>query len=35
MSELSEANVEENEEGLSDFLNTCTRILLDLHAPRK
>ena len=34
MSELSEANVEENE-GLSDFLNTCTRILLDLHAPRK
>ena len=35
MSELSEANIEENGEGLSGFLNTCKRILLDLHAPRK
>ena len=34
LSELSKANIEENEEGLNDFLNTCKRIL-DLHAPRK
>ena len=34
LSELSKANIEENEEGLSNFLNTCNRIL-DLHAPRK
>ena len=34
LSELSNANIEENEEGLSEFLNTCKRIL-DLHAPRK
>ena len=34
LSELSKANIEENEEGLSDFLSTCKRIL-DLHAPRK
>ena len=36
LSELSKANTEENEEGLSDFLilSTCKRIL-DLHAPRK
>ena len=32
MLELSRANIEENEEGLSDFVNTCKRIL-DLHAP--
>ena len=32
MSELSKANVEENEEGLSNFLNTCKRIL-GLHVP--
>ena len=34
LSELSKANIEENEEGLSDFLNTCKRIL-DLYAHRK
>ena len=34
MSELSEANIEVNEEGLSDFLNTYKRVL-DLHAPLK
>ena len=34
LSELSKANIEENEEGLSDFLDTCKR-MLDLHAPRK
>ena len=34
LSELSEANIEENEEGLSDFLNTFKRIL-DLHTPRR
>ena len=34
LSELSKANIEENEEGLSDFLSTCKRIL-DLNAPRK
>ena len=34
MSELSKANIEENEEGLSDFISTCKRIL-DLHALRK
>ena len=34
LSELSKANIEENEEGLSGFLNTCKRIL-DLHAPCK
>ena len=34
LSELSKANIEENEEGLSDFLNAC-KIILDLHATRK
>ena len=34
LSELSKANIEENEEGLSDFLDTYKRIL-DLHVPRK
>ena len=34
LSELSKENIEENEEGLSDFLNMCKRIL-DLHVPRK
>ena len=34
LSELSKANIEENEEGLNDFLNTCKRIL-DRQAPRK
>ena len=34
LSELSKTNNEENEEGLSDFLNKCKSIL-DLHAPRK
>ena len=34
LSELSKENIEENEEGLSDFLDTCKRIL-DLHVPRK
>ena len=34
LSKLSNANIEENEEGLSDFLNACKRIL-DLHAPCK
>ena len=34
LSELSRANIKENEEGLSDFLNACKRIL-DPHAPRK
>ena len=34
LSELRKANIEENEEELSDFLNTCKRIL-DLHIPRK
>ena len=34
LSELSKENIEENEEGLSDFLDTCKRIL-DLHFPRK
>ena len=34
LSELSKANIEENEEGLSDLLSTC-KIILDLHAPRK
>ena len=34
LSELSKANIEENEEELSEFLNTCKRIL-DLLAPRK
>ena len=34
LSELSKANIESNEEGLSGFLNTCKRIL-DLHAPAK
>ena len=31
---LSKANIEENEEGLSDFLNTCKRTL-DIHVPHK
>ena len=34
LSELSKGNTEENEEGLSGFLNICKRIL-DLHSPRK
>ena len=34
MTELSIANIEENEEGLSEFLNTCKRIS-NRHAPRK
>ena len=34
LSELSKANIESNQEGLSGFLNTCKRIL-DLHAPAK
>ena len=34
LSELGKANIEENEEGLSDFLNRCKGIL-DLHVPRK
>ena len=34
LSELSKANIEENEEGLNDFLSIC-KIILDLHAPRK
>ena len=34
LSELSKANIEENEERLSEFLNTCKRIL-DRYAPRK
>ena len=34
LSELSKTNIGENEEGLSDFLNMCKRILY-LHAPRK
>ena len=34
MSELSKANIEENEEGLSAFLITCKRTL-DIHAPHK
>ena len=34
LSELSNANIEESEEGLGDFLNTCKR-MLELHAPRK
>ena len=34
LSELSKANIEENEEGLSAFLITCKRTL-DIHAPRK
>ena len=34
LSKLSMANIEENKVGLSDFLNTCKRIL-DLHAPSK
>ena len=31
---LSKANIEENEKGLSDFLNACKRTL-DIHVPRK
>ena len=34
LSELSEANIEVNEEGLSDFLNTYKRVL-DVYAPLK
>ena len=34
LSELSKANIEENEEGLSDFLDICKRIL-DLYVPCK
>ena len=34
MSELSKANVEENEEGLNEILNTC-KIIADLPAPCK
>ena len=34
LSELSKANIEENEEGLSDFLDMCKRIL-DLYVPHK
>ena len=34
LSELRTTNTEKNEEGLSDFLNTCKRIL-DLNASRK
>ena len=34
LSELSKANVEENEKRLSNFLNACKRIL-DTHAPLK
>ena len=34
LSELSKVNIEENAEGLSDFLNACKRIL-DLHTTRK
>ena len=34
MPELSRTNIEENEQGLSDFLNTCKRTLA-IHAPRK
>ena len=34
LSELSKANIEENEEGLSNFLNTCKKIL-DLDSPLK
>ena len=34
LSELSKENIEENEEGLSDFLVTFKRIL-DLHVPHK
>ena len=34
MSELSKANVEENEEGLNETLDTC-KIIADLHAPCK
>ena len=34
LSELSKANIEENKEGLSDFLNTFKRVL-NLHVPRK
>ena len=34
LSESSKANIEENEKELSDFPNTCKRIL-DLHAPLK
>ena len=34
LSELSKANIEENEKGLSDFLSIC-KIIFDLHAPRK
>ena len=34
LSELSKANIEGNEEELSDFLSIC-KIILDLHAPRK
>ena len=32
--ELNKAKIEEKEEGLGDFLNTCKKNL-DLHAPRK
>ena len=34
LSELSKANIEENKEGLSDFLNTFKRVL-NLHVRRK
>ena len=34
LSELTKAKIEENNKGLSDFLNTCKRIL-DLHVTRK
>ena len=34
LSELSKANIEENENGLNNLNNACKRIL-DIHAPRK
>ena len=34
LSELSKANIEENEEGLNYFLNKCKEVL-DLPAPHK
>ena len=34
LSELSQANTEENEEKLSEFLD-MSKIILDLHVPRK
>ena len=34
MPELSKASIEENEEGLSNFLYAC-KAILDLNAPRK